>query len=98
MSLDIEIDHVTGVLLKAGWHQVVENSFTVDAYEYVHREAGNGVGPGELLVGGGSLPGVSSAGAAWKESEDDYVACPVSLIIAVKYRYPTAGASDHENP
>jgi len=37
MSLAIDIDRVTAVLLADGWHQVEEESFVLDSYEYVYR-------------------------------------------------------------
>jgi len=82
MSLAIEIDNIAGVLLRDGWHEVVEKSFTIDAYEYVHQQEGDR----ELLVGGGTVAGVSSTGAAWREAGGGWVACPVPSILAVKYR------------
>ncbi|HEX9582219.1 MAG TPA: hypothetical protein VF970_14040 [Gemmatimonadales bacterium] len=46
MSLAIDVTKVRSVLLADGWHRIVENSFAVDAYEYlqagVTRSAGNG--------------------------------------------------------
>jgi hypothetical protein len=35
MSLAIDIDQVTGVLLADGWHDVVDVSFEIDSYEYL---------------------------------------------------------------
>lgn len=35
MSLMIDIDNVTAVLLADGWHQVHGDSFDLDAYEYI---------------------------------------------------------------
>jgi hypothetical protein len=34
-SLEIEVDAVTVVLLADGWHEVVDKTFTLDAYEYL---------------------------------------------------------------
>jgi hypothetical protein len=86
MSLAIEVDYVTGVLLRDGWHEVLENSFTIDAYEYVHSEAGSTLFERELLVKGGKVKGVSATGAAWTEPGGSCVACPFPAILAVKYR------------
>lgn len=38
MSLRIEIDHVTEVLLADGWHKVLDRSFDIDAYEFESNE------------------------------------------------------------
>jgi hypothetical protein len=35
VSLAIDVDHVTEVLLADGWHIVAEQSFTLDSYEYI---------------------------------------------------------------
>jgi hypothetical protein len=89
MSLAIEVDYVTGVLLRDGWHEVVDGSFRIDAYEYIHRDRPERMlNPDDILVGGGRIPGVSSTGAAWSEAGGTCVACPVPSILAVKYRYP----------
>jgi hypothetical protein len=94
MSLAIEVDCVIGVLLKDGWHEVVDGSFTIDAYEYVHRDRPERMlTPDDILVGGGRRTGVSSTGAAWKESGGFSVACPFPSILAVRYRLPAGSTS-----
>ena len=35
MSLAIDVDRVARVLLDDGWHDVADDSFAIDAYEYV---------------------------------------------------------------
>lgn len=44
MSLAIDLDDVTAVLLADGWHGVLGQSFVVDAYEYVWRAEQHGPG------------------------------------------------------
>ena len=78
MSLAIDVDNVTAVLLQDGWHQVVENSFDSDAYEFFHE--------GHSLIGGGRVEGVSATGATWKERDGSRVACPFPSVLAVKFK------------
>jgi hypothetical protein len=43
MSLAIDVDNITHVLLADGWHEVHDASFGTDSYEFVRRE-GAGAG------------------------------------------------------
>ena len=36
MSLAIDVDRVIQVLLADGWHEVLDDSFDLDAYEFIH--------------------------------------------------------------
>jgi hypothetical protein len=76
MSFAIEVNDVVEVLLQDGWHPVVAETFEIDAYEFRHGEV--------VRVGGGSIEGVSSTGATWKEPSGVWVACPFPQIRAVK--------------
>lgn len=76
MSLSISVDKVKQVLLADGWHKVIDGSFDLDAYEFLWND--------EVLVGGGSVQGVPSTGAKWKEEDGSYIACPLTAILAVK--------------
>lgn len=78
MSLAIQLHDVTAVLLRDGWHQVVDQSFDVDDYEFLDGET--------LRVGGGQVEGVSPTGAAWKERDGSWFACPLPRILAVRYK------------
>lgn len=84
MSLAIDVDTVTHVLLADRWHTVKGTSFAMDAYEYIYQ--------GELVLGGGQAAGVPSTGAEWTEPNGSHIACPVSAILAVRVR-PKAKAS-----
>jgi len=81
MSFAIEVDNVVEVLLQDGWHPVVNETFEIDAYEFRHGAV--------VRVSGGSIEGVSSTGATWKEPSGVWVACPFPQIRAVKLRSPT---------
>jgi hypothetical protein len=78
MSLAIEVDNVTGVLLNDGWHSVIDGSFDMDSYEFLSGEF--------VLVGGGQVEGVSAMGATWKEKGKNWVACPLLSILAIRYK------------
>jgi hypothetical protein len=90
MSLSIDIDRVSDVLLADGWHRVIfqngESTFLIDAYEYIQRREG---GDPEILVGGGSVPGVPSTGASWIDAKAKRtMTCPLTSILAVMVRPP----------
>jgi hypothetical protein len=77
MSLAIQEDTVTRVLLADGWHKVMKCSFFTDSYEFLSNE--------DLTVGGGSVPGVPHTGAAWVESiASKRIVVPLTSIIAVE--------------
>lgn len=75
MSLAIDVDNVTAVLLADGWHTVVDDSFNLDAYEYTWQ--------GEALHGGGQS-GVCATGYAFTDSDGDSLAGPLTAILAVR--------------
>jgi hypothetical protein len=79
MSLNIDVDKVEAVLLVDGWHRVVKGTFELDAYEYSDQ--------GNTVLSGGNVQGVPSTGATWKEG-DSIIACPVTAILAVKWKGP----------
>ncbi len=93
MSLAIDIDRVTGVLLSDGWHRVIEHTFAMDAYEFVH---GSNTSHEHILLGGGQDRFTSALGAAWKNVGGDWIACPLSAILAVRYR--TVKPTELEEP
>ncbi len=64
MSIAIDIDQVSDVLLADGWHHVEfakgKSTFVIDAYEFLeHREKGRDP---LVHVGGGLVAGVTSTG------------------------------------
>jgi len=76
MSLAIDVNKVDMVLLLDGWHEVADDSLDLDAYEYARE--------GRILLEGGSVRGVPTIGATWKEPDGSCVACPITAILAVK--------------
>jgi hypothetical protein len=90
MSLAIDIDLVSEVLLLDGrWYGVAEASFLMDAYEYLWWPEGVEKRSLDFQVafsGGQSSEIVSSTGASWVDDEGLRYFCPVSSIVAVRYR------------
>lgn len=78
MSLCIDTDRVQAVLLNDGWHEVLDKSFDLDAYEFVWGSQ-NG-----MTVHGGGNSGVCSTGFAFKV-KDGVLAGPLTAILAVRY-------------
>ena len=76
MSLAIDINRVTAVLLADGWHRVKDNSFAVDDYEFMR---GN-----DAVVSSGQVQGVPPTGASWTEQTGSVVYCPLTAILAVR--------------
>lgn len=78
MSLAIEVDDVTEVLLADGWHTVLDASFLLDAYEYMWGD--------DLLHGGGS-GGICATGFSFKEKTllaITVVEGPLTAIMAIR--------------
>jgi hypothetical protein len=78
MSLPIEVENVIGVLLKDGWHDVVDQSFEIDTYKYLRD--------GVPEIESGQADEMPSIGATWKERGGSWVACAFPAIVAVKYK------------
>jgi hypothetical protein len=80
MSLYIDVDKVTEVLLADGWHTVADESFDLDSYEYHH---------GELLLHGGGSGGICATGFTFIEdvgyaTPPRRIAGPLTAILAVR--------------
>jgi hypothetical protein len=58
MSLAIEVDDITHVLLADGWHTVHDASFGIDSYEFMRHE---GMADSPIL-GGGQDKHIAAAG------------------------------------
>lgn len=78
MSLAINTDMVTDVLLADGWHKVARGSFDLDSYEFME---------GDVLVHGGGQSGVCAKGATWREAgRSTVISCPLTAVLAVRHR------------
>ena len=76
MSLGIQVDKVLAVLLADGWHDVRNNSFKIEAYEFQEGK--------DVRFGGGAVSGVTGTGARWTENDGKQIYCPLTSILAVK--------------
>lgn len=80
MSLAIDVDKVSEVLLADGWHQVKfvdgESTFEIDAFEYIRKHEGR--------TDPDVRQGVPSTGAMWFDVKANaQVYCPLTSILAV---------------
>jgi hypothetical protein len=93
MSLAIDVDNITHVLLADGWHEVDDASFGTDSYEFVGDE-GTGDSP---MLGGDQEKHIPAAGhrgstsrehiaaAGFSFTEGDHVLFgPLTSVLAVK--------------
>ena len=93
MSLAIDVDNITHVLLADGWHEVHDASFGTDTYEFVGSE-GTGDSP---MLGGGQEKHIPAAGhrgsttrehiaaAGFSFTEGDHILSgPLTSVLAVK--------------
>ena len=95
MSLAIEVDDITHVLLADGWHTVDDASFGIDSFEFMWRE---GMGDSPSLGGGqekhiaaaghrGSTAREHIAAAGFSFTEGDHVLRgPLTSVLAVKVK------------
>ena len=90
MSLAIDVDAVTAVLLADGWHEVADDSFSLDAYEFIWSGKGgvraadmNGDRDPMVLHGGGGS-GVCATGYEFIDDGGEVIAGPLTAILAVR--------------
>lgn len=90
MSLAIDVDKVTAVLLPDGeWYDVEGNSFDLDAYEFKHE--------GTSIHGGGQ-GGVSATGFVFKVRNRGVMYGPLTAIVAVRVGERASGAKSVHAP
>lgn len=85
MSLLIDPNAVTAVLLTNGWHEVGQrdgvSTFNLDAYEFGYIQD-----DGEItILHGGGRSGVCAAGFQF-ETAGEYVSGPLTAIFAVRHK------------
>ena len=83
MSLAIDVDTVTAVLLADGWHDVIDDSFDVDAYEFEENNLLEGEDP--RLLHGGEHSEISDSGFVCRTSQG-MICGPLTSLLAVKVR------------
>lgn len=77
MSLAINPDHITRVLLADGWHPVHNTSFNIDSYEFVWRD---------LIVHGGGQSGITAAGYIFTTDGGVILCGPLTSVLAVELK------------
>lgn len=77
MSLLINTNQVTRVLLADGWHEVLYRSFDLDAYEIVEM-----ADDGEIILAHGQVNKMCNTGFAFN-GERGRVSGPITSIIAI---------------
>jgi hypothetical protein len=85
MSLAIDVERVTRVLLADGWHDVLPlvgrptvSSFTLDAYEFFSEDDDR-----EPLLAAGTVDGGMSTGFSFYEGVYHQICGPLTAILAV---------------
>lgn len=82
MSLAIDTDDVTDVLIAGHWYVVKDQSFDLDSYEYVWKKGVGEYGP--PLLGGGSEDLIPATGFGFKDEKGVYTFGPLTSIQAVR--------------
>jgi hypothetical protein len=75
MSLAIDVDNVTAVLIAGTWYEVADESFELDSYEYM---------TGELILHGGGTAGITAAGYRFKTRVGAWMYGPLTAIQSVR--------------
>jgi len=77
MSLSIKIEQVSGVYVAGYWHNVADNSFDLDSYEFYETDGGQ-------LIGGGTVDGVCDTGFRFRTDEGELLVGPMTAIMALR--------------
>ena len=94
MSLEIDVEKISEVLLADGWHKVSavgdgRSSFGLDVYQFQQSPTQEMHAP-QLHAGQPTKAGqeheACPSGARWTEADGSRVFCPLTSILAVKYR------------
>lgn len=98
MSLEIDVEKISEVLLSDGWHKVSpvgdgRSSFGLDVYEFNEanpqkndeHEKSDVQRSSEQPANEGQEQTNGRNGARWTESDGSRIFCPVTSILAVKY-------------
>lgn len=80
----IDVDKVEAVLLADGWHEVADQSFSLDSYEFVWANAHQrSTGDFTLMLGGGQS-GICATGFAFQDPDGQTLAGPMTAVLAVR--------------
>lgn len=84
MSLGIDIDRVAAVLLADGWHEVKNQSFAMDAYEFLWYPDPDDRSRVDVVHGGGDN-GICATGFEFEADDELIYSGPLTSILAVRY-------------
>ena len=89
MSLSIDVDRISGVLLGDGWHKIASredgrSSFGMDSYEFLEPHPDSKRDP-IMHLKGGQEDLIPATGSHWTEPDGSTVFCPLTAILAVRY-------------
>ncbi|OBK75442.1 hypothetical protein [Mycobacterium sp. 1164985.4] len=85
MSLAIDVNSVTAVLLPDGWHKVADRSFDLDSYEFVEFHPDPHRNPYPPLSGGQETL-IPACGFRFIEDDDEGtpIEGPLTSVVAVR--------------
>jgi len=95
LSLEIDVEKISEVLLADGWHKVSpvgdgRSSFGLEVYAFQQSPSQELPTPqphaGQPTKAGQEHGSCCRSGARWTEADGSRVFCPTTLILAVKYR------------
>lgn len=78
MSLALQLDKVSWVLLANEWYEVYQQSFSLDSYEYLWEEQ---------IIHGGGQSGLCAIGFMFEDTSRNHLAGPLSSIQAIRYNH-----------
>lgn len=81
MSLSIDVESVTAVLLSDGWMDVADKSFSLDTYEYITLDP---IDRDLMTLHSGGQYGICANGFQFKTKDGDWIEGPLSSIQAVR--------------
>lgn len=103
MTLRIDVAKVYAVLLPDGWHNVVDDSFELEAYEYI-REPSRAGGHVDIRLGGGAgESGVPTTGFMFMERVAEtakltggnvWIKGPITAVLAVREKISSTSGLD----
>ena len=86
MSLAIDVNTVTAVLLPDGWHNVADRSFDIDSYEFVEHHRPDPHRYTQALLSEGGEPLIPASGFRFIEDDGDAtpIEGPLTSVLAVR--------------
>jgi hypothetical protein len=90
MSLAIKVHKIKRVLLIDGWHEIMDDTFIIDAFEIVEEGFEDDKKVYEVILKGGAIKEITSTGCGWIEKRassgiNREVYCPITSVLAISY-------------